>query len=657
MMQWRQHATSTAIMGICTVARSVTDGLQPVLTGAIFNVMNGDADEVRKESRYLHWICSTTFGCSPRVTLAKSVIVALLLLAIFRGIAKVGWDWAQKALKERYRSQARLELFEHLLAQDLEEFERSTTRGMQKKAMPQTVDQTADWLLNLLSIASKLASSLYFLFYISPLMTFVYAAFLPLFEACTKSLLQGQARVEQRKTNGMEYISGSVILESCNMIKTVKTFSREDWHIALQRYAVDGASAARLTLKHGVAKVGEDTMHQAIYCFSLWCGLVWMNKEFSSGEMTAFLMLVSRVSNQAKELKKQVNHLLNQRDTLTEYFEFLDQTPKMFPGSHAGPVEGHVQVQDITFSYPARAEQSVLNGVSFDLWPGQATALVGASGSGKSTVVGMILRYYDPSSGQILVDGTPLRDWNLVHLHRHMAVVAQEPLLFETTIRQNLLYGIPNASIDESADAYEADMVEAAKSACAHSFIMKFPAKYDTHVGDRGSQMSGGQKQRIAVARAMLMKPRILILDEATSALDAESEGIVQAAIDNLAAQNRSSVLMIAHRLSTVKTCDEIVCLREGSVIERGSPFELLQRRGYYYNLVERQVITLDDVKSANTDMDRCANHEKASLASTDGAGSSATEVHSGMNASSSLHRLGRALTGSVGQDDVRVKD
>merc|ERR1712139_197195 len=169
----------------------------------------------------------------------------------------------------------------------------------------------------------------------------------------------------------------------------------------------------------------------------------------------------------------------------------------------------------------------------------------------------------------------------------------------------NLLYGIPEARIDDSSDAFEADMLEAARNACAHDFIMKFPAKYDTHVGDRGSQMSGGQKQRIAVARAMLMKPRILILDEATSALDAESEGIVQAAIDNLIAQSQSSVLMIAHRLSTVKTCDQIVCLREGSVIERGSPRELLERQGYYYRLVERQVITLDDIKSTNASLDR----------------------------------------------------
>lgn len=612
MMQWRQHVVSTLVMAICTVARSITDGLQPVLTGAIFNVMTGDEEEVKKESRYLHWICSCTFGCSPQVTLAKSVIVALLLLAIFRGVAKVGWGWARQSLKETYRSQARVELFEHLLAQDLEEFEKHGAGGMQKKAMPQTVDQALDWVFNLLSIASKLAASMYFLFVISPMMTFVYAAALPAFEACSRKLLHGQAKAEERKAKGMEVVSNNVIREACDMIKTVKTFSREEWHVTLQRYAVDGAAAAQLSLKQGVAQVGEDAMHQALYCFSLWCGLVWMNKTFSAGEMTAFLILVSRVSNQAKQFKKEVMHLLSQHDSLSEYFAFLDQRPTVFPGSHAGIVEGRVEVKDVCFSYPGRPDQQVLCGVSFEVWPGRATALVGASGSGKSTAVGLILRYYDPSEGQVIIDGTPLRDWNLTYLHRHMAVVAQEPLLFETTIRQNLLYGIPDANIDASSEAFEVAMVEAAKNACAHDFIMKFPAKYDTHVGDRGSQMSGGQKQRIAVARAMLVKPRILILDEATSALDAESEGIVQGAIDNLIAQSCSSVLMIAHRLSTIKSCDEIVCLREGSVIERGSPQELLERQGYYFRLVERQVVTLDDIKASNASLDRrmAAKHQ-----------------------------------------------
>lgn len=186
-----------------------------------------------------------------------------------------------------------------------------------------------------------------------------------------------------------------------------------------------------------------------------------------------------------------------------------------------------------------------------------------------------------------------------------MAVVAQEPLLFETTIRQNLLYGIASAQVTESSEHHEPAMIEAATNACAHEFIMKLPAKYDTHVGDRGSQISGGQKQRLAVARAMLMKPKILILDEATSALDAESEAVVQESLDRMVSTGSSTVLMIAHRLSTVRGADEMVCLRDGVVIERGAPRTLLENKGYYYRLVSRQVITLDDIKGENTEMDR----------------------------------------------------
>lgn len=198
-----------------------------------------------------------------------------------------------------------------------------------------------------------------------------------------------------------------------------------------------------------------------------------------------------------------------------------------------------------------------------------------------------------------------MKDWDLTHLHRHMALVAQEPVLFNTSVRQNLLYGLPQCRIDSDPKDFEDQVIEAAKAACAHDFIMGFPGGYDTNVGDRGGQVSGGQKQRLSVARAILLKPRILVLDEATSALDAESESIVQEALDRLVASSGSSVMVIAHRLSTVRNADEIICLREGHVVERGSSKELMELRGYYYTLVEKQAVTLDDIGGANAEIDR----------------------------------------------------
>lgn len=608
MLRWRDHMFAGILMGVSTVARSICDGAQPVLTGAIFTLINADEAEVRKESVYLHWMCSLTFGCAPRLTLAKSVILGLLMLAVFRGFTKVGMQWSQKSLREKYRSQARVQLFEHLLAQDLQQFESSNPREMSKKAQPSTIDVVMDWVLNLLATTVRLLASLCFLFAISPLMTLVYAAFLPVFESIVHQFLEQEAKSNSRREQGMESTANHVIHESCNMIRTVKTFSREDWHVSLQRYAVEGATHFRITAAQATAQIGEDILHQAMYCFSLWCGLVWMDSTFSTGELTAFLLLVTRVSQQAKDVKRQMNQLLNKKDELSQYFEFLDQTPTMSSGTYAAQVEGHVEVRDVKFEYATRPGQLVLHGVSLQLWPGKSAALVGASGSGKSTIVSLILRHYEPTGGQILVDGVALPEWDLAFLHRQMAVVAQEPLLFQTTIRQNILYGVASADFDDSPDDYEEDMIEAAKNSCAYEYIMKLPAQFDTHVGDRGSQLSGGQKQRLAVARAMIMKPRILILDEATSALDAESEGIVQEAIDRLVSSSGGSVLMIAHRLSTVKNADEIICIRDGCVIERGSPRELLDARGYYYCLVARQVITLEDIKGTNTELDRSAS-------------------------------------------------
>lgn len=385
------------------------------------------------------------------------------------------------------------------------------------------------------------------------------------------------------------------------MIRIVKTFSREDQHVALVSLAAggvaaDGAKKKRRELRQGAVTVFNDISQKAVYCICLWCGLVWMEREFSAGDMTAYLLLVQQLGGLVDKLRWQFWELQRRHDSLQEHFDFMDREPKLIPGDHRADVSGQVEFHDVHFSYPARPDTVVLKGVSFEMRHGEMTALVGASGSGKSTIASLLFRYYDPDPGCIKVDGVSLRDWNTVHLHSQMALVAQQPLLFDTSIRNNLTYGLRRKVSD-------AEVEEAAKIANAHEFIKGFPAGYDTYVGDQGAHISGGQKQRLSIARAVIMRPKILVLDEATSALDAEAEGIVQDALDTVMVGR--TTLVIAHRLSTVKTAHQIICLRDGRIVEIGAPAELLEKKGYYWSLVRRQVCTLDDLSGFNLEIDQ----------------------------------------------------
>jgi ABC-type multidrug transport system fused ATPase/permease subunit len=229
-------------------------------------------------------------------------------------------------------------------------------------------------------------------------------------------------------------------------------------------------------------------------------------------------------------------------------------------------LEGNVSFENVSFSYPTRKEFTVLKDISFTAKKGQTIALVGHSGSGKSTMAGMLMRFYNPDSGRVMIDGKDSKDYNLTQLRENMAIVPQEVLLFGGTIAENIAYGKPGASAEE--------IREAAVKANALAFIESFPDKFETKVGDRGIQLSGGQRQRIAIARAVLKNPGILILDEATSSLDSESERVVQEALDKLMVGRTSFV--IAHRLSTIRNADKIVVIDKGVVVETGTHDELM---------------------------------------------------------------------------------
>ncbi|KAL5722397.1 ABC-type xenobiotic transporter [Ranunculus cassubicifolius] len=253
-------------------------------------------------------------------------------------------------------------------------------------------------------------------------------------------------------------------------------------------------------------------------------------------------------------------------DAVGSVFAVLDRYTRIKPKENEGyqpeKVIGNIEFRDIHFAYPARPEVIIFKGFSISIESGKSTALVGQSGSGKSTIISLIERFYDPLKGTISIDRRDIKSYHLRSLRKHIALVSQEPTLFGGTIRENIEYGL-------SDKVNEAEIINAARSANAHDFITALKDGYDTWCGERGLQLSGGQKQRIAIARAILKNPAILLLDEATSALDSQSEKVVQEALDRVM-MGRTSVV-IAHRLSTIQNSDLIAVLDKGNVVEKGT--------------------------------------------------------------------------------------
>ena len=273
------------------------------------------------------------------------------------------------------------------------------------------------------------------------------------------------------------------------------------------------------------------------------------------------------------------------RGFAVKMFDTIDRPSAIDPSSASGAqpaaTRGAVSLRDVHFAYPTRPDAPVLRGLSLELPAGASVALVGPSGSGKSTVVSLLERFYDPVRGEVLLDGTPLRALNVRWLRRQIGLVMQEPVLFNASIAQNIAYGRPGAS--------QLEVERAARMANAHDFISALADGYATVAGQAGAELSGGQKQRVAIARALVRDPKILIFDEATSALDAQSEQVVQEALDQLLGARRCTMLLIAHRLSTVRGCDVIAVVEAGRLVERGTHAELLAAHGSYAHMCRQQ--------------------------------------------------------------------
>lgn len=395
------------------------------------------------------------------------------------------------------------------------------------------------------------------------------------------------ARIRRLTRKAQDDLAASqvVVDESLQSIVSVKAFGNEAYEIARYGRRLDGFLATAIK----AALPRASFIAFIIFCFSVaLVAVTWFAAQMvAAGEIDhkrlasfgIFSGLVGASFMQFSELVTQIQRTLGATDRVREILaDDCEETAETACGEGAAHLSGDIEMRGVEFAYPSRPEVLVLKDFNLSMRAGQRVALVGPSGSGKTTTVSLLFRFYEPLAGEILFDGKPARELPLRALRRNLALVPQEVLLFGDSVRENIAYGRPGASDEE--------IREAARQANAHEFIEKLPQGYDTLVGERGAQLSGGQRQRIAIARAILADPAILILDEATSSLDAESERLVQEALDKLMADRTS--IIIAHRLSTVRRCDQILVLSGGTVIERGTHEELVASANSLYATLAR---------------------------------------------------------------------
>ncbi|KAK9828398.1 hypothetical protein WJX81_003942 [Elliptochloris bilobata] len=522
----------------------------------------------------------------------NNMLYQILGILAIGGVATGIRSWLFNSAAERVMWQLRNRLFQRLVEQEIGFFDRVRTGELMNRLSEDTRLMKSAGTISISIALRSIVVSIFgvvLMFMTSPLLSALTLACLPVLLASFRvySTLN-RKYISEQLTSSAE--ASTVAEETFGSIRTVRSFAKEK--ASCERYGV---------AQHQVLRWGLKSAHASGFFFGfnslvamgsivtvLWFGARQVVDAYlSAGDLSTFIIYALYVGANVGALAGVISNLIQAVGASERVFELLDRIPQLpEPGMMepmGAPEGGDINLQDVTFAYPSRPDVTVLRGINLHVPPGRKVALVGPSGGGKSTIVNLIQRFYDPRSGGVFLDGCPLPAIQHEFLHKQVSIVSQEPVLFAESILYNIAFGVSNPH-----SVPLAQVEEAAKLANAHDFIQAFPQAYHTQVGERGVRLSGGQKQRVAIARAILTKPRVLLLDEATSALDAESESLVQEALDRVAVGR--TVIVIAHRLSTVQSAAEVAVVDGGVIAERGTHDELLAQGGVYAQLVRRQL-------------------------------------------------------------------
>jgi len=523
-----------------------------------------------------------------RTARLNQLAIALVVILLVESIATFVRDYCFNLGAERVAARLRRLVFETLLRQDVHFFDRRETGEI-------TTRLWADVPVLQFVLGEELADALRFsvfavtgtalLFYTSVPLTLLTLLAVPPIVIAT-SLLGRRVRMLSTDLQRAHADAGAAAAEVIGGIRTVRAFSREQ--AEADRYERQTARALEFARRKIVSAsalgAASFVAGECAAVLAIWVGgHLIVSGRLTTGALISFILYALLVARGFRNASRFVAESMRAIGATHWIFELIGATPQipLDGGDRPDELEPSIALEGVRFRYPARTEVEALKGIDLRIAPGEVVALVGKSGSGKSTVLNLLLRFYDPDEGRVCIGGRDVRELDPAWFRRRMATVLQEPTLFSRTIGENIAYGVGAAT--------DREIVSAAELASAHEFIDRLPDGYDAPIGDRGVQLSGGQRQRLAIARAVLRRPRILILDEATSALDQELESIVQLTLRTL--DYRPTTLIIAHRLSTVATVDRVVVLDEGRIIESGTHERLLNTSAFYRQLVQTQLV------------------------------------------------------------------
>ena len=539
-------------------------------------------------SLYVPWIVRDVIDgvlVNKDKALLNVITIGIVVVFALRGFFVYGQSYLMAFISQKVVIDLREHLFRHFQRLSISYFDRSQT-GKVLSYMTNDVGVLQGALAqNVIELASEslaLVGSLIAMFYLHWQLALLTLITVPLVAEAMKifgvKLRRASGTMQQRAAE-----ITSVLQEMIVSIRLIRLFVREDYEI--DRFNRENENNFNAQMKAAQLSATLTPVVEFLAAFAVTV-IVWyggnevIRGNLTSGSLIAFLVYAVNISNPVKRLGNVYGSIQRAVAAADRVFEVLDTLPEVQDAPDAKPlppVEGRVTFEDVTFEY--RSGEPALRNMSIDVAPGQVLAIVGPSGAGKSTIANLIPRFYDPQAGRICIDGVDIRDITVASLREQLAMVPQDTILFSASIYENILYG--------RLDATREEVMAAAQASNAHNFILQLPDGYETQIGERGCQLSGGQRQRIAIARAILKNPRILILDEATSALDAESERLVQDALDKLMVGRTTFV--IAHRLSTIQRADRILVLEKGRVVECGAHAELLDAGGLYCKLYSIQ--------------------------------------------------------------------